>query len=61
MAQDGFISITISTDLWKILNAQKEAGESWENLLRRKLKLNPLKEFIRDKGLREVKKFVIKE
>jgi predicted CopG family antitoxin len=49
------VSIQVSEDTWLKLNNQKEVAESFDSVIRRLLGVKPTKEFIRDKGLREVK------
>ena len=38
MAQKGSIGITITQEFWKILNSQKEPGETFEDVIKRLIK-----------------------
>lgn len=35
MAKEGFIGITITNELWKYFNSKKEAGETFEDVIKR--------------------------
>lgn len=43
MAQKGKIGVTISVEFWKFLNTSREAGETFEDVIKRLIEENPKK------------------